>query len=98
MMTSDTSRVVAASQGTKGTAYHHLHYYGGAPLLRKNNESVKWQKRRYDDSSLIVHVYWLNDLKPTLKNGNYAASNDSTYEGCTAVMTPFASPYLVSPS
>ena len=41
-----------------------------------------------------VHV--TRAMAQTAKNGNYAASNDITYEGCTAGMTPFACPYLLA--
>ena len=30
----------------------------------------------------------------TLKSGNFSATNDRTYEGCTAGATPFAVPHL----
>jgi hypothetical protein len=39
-----------------------------------------------------VHV--TRAMAQTAKNGNYAASNDNTYEGCTTGVTPFATPYL----
>jgi hypothetical protein len=39
-----------------------------------------------------VHV--TQAMAQTSKNGNYAASNDNTYEGCTTGVTPFATPYL----
>jgi len=41
-----------------------------------------------------VHV--TRAMAQTAKNGNYAASNDCTYEGCTAGITPVACPYLLA--
>jgi hypothetical protein len=39
-----------------------------------------------------VHV--TKKMVATLKSGNYSATNNRTYKGCTAGVTPFAVPHL----